>query len=213
MMIAKKIICLICVFTALLFQPHAVVAAVVREGISLTEVRVVLATSDVGSIVRVMNDIKQFNTPELSAFAVDLWKKNRSKYPELNWQVVASTRVRAELANILIQADNNEFVKVDRDEIRLFAREVLMSANEDAKRTCIFTLGLLNNPNDVSLLREIAEREDPRTFRSAAIALAKMCGNGAQDALKSIRLNIHGSENRQFLDTLGQDTAPYKRCK
>lgn len=212
-MIANRVFVLSFIFYIFLFQHHAVALDRARTSISVTEAKEVLATNDLGSIVKVMNDIKRFNTPELSAFAVDLWEKNSLKYPSLNWSIIASPRVRSEVANILIQADNNSLAKVNRDEIRIYAREMLMGTNEDAKRTNILTLGLIGNSGDISLLREIAGKEDPNTFRAAVIALAKMCGKSGQDALKDIRLRTRNDENRKFLESLGSsDITSYKRC-
>lgn len=124
-----------------------------------------------------------------------------------------SPRIRIEIADVLIQASNNGLIELDRREARAYSRQVAQGITADAKTTAILNLGLLGNPGDIQLLKEIALREDRQTFRAAVISPARMCGPDAEKALAEVRAKVTGADHRQFgVDSGEAGPAPRKRA-
>jgi len=208
-------ICAICfIGIALLFSGVATNASEneVKRRIFIAEIQKVLQTENMDLIVRSMNDIKQQNSPELLGFILDLWKEDEKKHTDLPWHIIRSSRVKTELANILAQGANNGLISVNREELKLYSRKMAITKNGGVRRTAILTLGLLGDPDDVTLLKEIALKEEAATFRAAVIAIAKICDRTAENALIEIRARVADRENKSFAESPISELAPHKRC-
>ena len=79
--------------------------------------------------------------------------------------------------------------------------------------TAILNLGLIADPHDSRLLKEIALQEDPLTFRAAVISLAKLCGSAGAEALAEVRGRVRKSDHREFASTPIDELAPFKQCR
>jgi hypothetical protein len=184
-----------------------------RRAISVPELKRVLQSEDEREIVGAMNRVKQNQeSHQLLMFVVELWKNNQTKYPDVPWVIVNSERIRIEVANVLAQAGNNGFVKIDREELRKYARDVISGSNEPAKSEAALTLGLINDHRDIKLLEGIALLENPQTFRASVIALAESCHPSGEAALAELRAKIRGRENREFVKMKSSELLPNKRC-
>ena len=168
-------------------------------------------------IVELMNEIKRGGSQELVYLVHDLWVEREVKYPAVAWNVIRTPRVRIELANVLVQAHNNQMIAIDLGEIRQFVREILAGSHEGAKRTAVLTLGLLNSreyvdEQDITVLRDIAMEENPHTFRAAVIALAKICGAVADQAMSELRSSVKKAEYEDFVQLPITELAPFRSC-
>src|SRR5690349_8661414 len=183
-----------------------------RSAVSISELKQILQTEDEGEIVRAMNRVKRNQeSHQLLMFVVDLWKGDQKQHADLPWGVVNSERIRIEVANVLAQASNNGLVKLNRDDLRKYARHVIAGSNEPAKSVALLTLGLINDPRDVKLLEEVALLENPQTYRAAVIALAESCHPSGDRALAQLRTTVRGRENREFV-MKSSELFPNKRC-
>lgn len=182
-----------------------------EKPISAIELKQVIKSEDEGGIWRAMNRVKQNQeSHDLMTFVMKLWVNDKKAYPDLPWHVVNSEVVRIEIANVLAQANNNGFVKVDREELRKYARQVIAGSDQSAKSTAISTLGLIRNSADVELIKQIALEENPRTFLSAIIALTESCDARAGVALDDIRRRVGSNESKRILRDASGALAGYK---
>jgi len=184
-----------------------------RSAISVSELKQVLRSEDEREIVRAMNRVKQNQeSHQLLMFVVQLWRNDQRQHSDVPWNIVNSELIRIEVANVLAQASNNGFVKIDREELREYARHVISGSNERAKSEAVLTLGVINNPGDVKLLKDIALLENPQTFRAAVIALAASCHPSGEAALAELRTKARGRENREFVQMKSSELLPHKHC-
>lgn len=184
-----------------------------ETAISTTELKNILQSRNVEDIRQALNRVKRNQRSEdLLRFVCDLWDGKAPNHETLPWDVINAPRVRIELANVLAQANNNGFVKADRAAIRQYASQVLKGSDEVPKVTAVLTLGLMNNPTDVGILKKEALREHPQTFRAAVIALYEICHRQAALAITDLKSRVEREEYRAFLQQTTKDLVPYKRC-
>jgi hypothetical protein len=182
----------------------------IEESISVNELKNILRSDDLNAIVIAMNRVKQNQrSPELMRFILKLWREDG--VPATG--VMRSDIVRLELANVLVQANNNGFIKIDVEEIRKYAKEVIAGPNDDAKAIAIETLGLTRNADDIPLFKRIALEENSLTFVEAVLALNQSCEKRAKVALAEIKRRITREQNKKFLQDSIPDLANYTwRC-
>lgn len=179
----------------------------VENYISVKELKNVLKSEDENAIVKALNRVKQNQrSSELMAFILKLWQEDSV----VANSILHSDVVRIELGNILIQANNNGFIKINREEIRKYARGVLAGRNDDAKGTAIGTLGLMRNADDIDLFKKIALEENSLTFAEAILALNQSCEKRAKLALDEIKRRVVREDNKKFAQSSFENLAHYR---
>lgn len=179
--------------------------------ISVIELKQALKSEDDGAINQAMNRVKQNQqSNELMMFVMKLWMNDKQLYPDLPWRILNSEIVRVEIANVLVQASNNGLVKVNRDELRIYAKQVIVGSDQMAKATAVSTLGLLRNSADIELFKNIALEENPRTFFYAILALSQNCDSKATSALDDVKRKINSSQSKKVLRDTSATLNGYK---
>ncbi|MDR2875549.1 MAG: hypothetical protein LBV44_06435 [Methylobacillus sp.] len=177
------------------------------SSISREELIEAIKSEDINRIVVAMNRAKRSQkTVELMTFIYDLWTGNERKHPSLPWSVINKPVVKIELAHILIQASNNGYMTVDREEIRGYAKQVI-SKNEEDVDTALLILGSLRTSADIQLLKEVALQErSPGTFRTAIFAISVSCHPDSLAVLKAIEMKVQG-DARSFVQKSEKETS------
>jgi hypothetical protein len=171
----------------------------------------VLKTDDADEIVRVMNELKRKQSSwELMDFTMELWNKNKTKYPELNWVMLESPVIRIEIADILVQANYNGYVKIEKKEINNYAREVINGPDQMAKSQAVSVIGTLKNEADIPLLRNVALEENPVTFTSAILALSSFCKDQGANALNEINKKLKRTDSKKQFAKILQELKGFK---
>lgn len=180
--------------------------------ITAGELRKTLQSADTHRIVEAMNRVKRSQrSAELMSYVHQLWSGDGGA-ADVPQAVLDNPRIRIELANVLIQASNNGFIRFNRGDARTYSRQVARGSPKEARVTAILNLGLLDDARDVDLLKDIGLEEDSQTFRPAVIALARMCDPSAQNALADVRSRVRDQEHREFAHKPVEELAPFKRC-
>ena len=179
--------------------------------ISVLELKQALKSEDDKTIIQAMNLVKQNQrSNELMMFIIKLWMNDKQLYSDLPWRILNSDIVRVEIANVLVQASNNGLVKVNRDELRTYAKQVITGSDQMAKATAVSTLGLLGNSADINLLKNIALEENPRTFSSAILALSENCDSKATSALNDVKSKVNSNQSKKILRDIAATLNGYK---
>jgi hypothetical protein len=183
------------------------------RSISVVELKTVLKSEDGEAIVRAMNRVKRDQeSKELMTFMTDLWRNDHQKIRDVPWSAVNDPLVKIEIANVLAQAGSNGYATVDRGALREYARSVVNRSDIGPKPTAVLTLGILGDPADIELLKNVALEENAQTFRAAVISLAKICDKRAEHAISDIGRRSKRPENQRFAKKPLSELAPFKRC-
>ena len=108
--------------------------------------------------------------------------------------------MRVHLADILLQANANEYIRIDSGPLRVYIRSLLSSDDKNVAIAATSALGVSSATEDVQALA-VALR-DPRdgVFRAAVLSLAFLCNGEATDALTSYAAEATHEDRRRFLD-------------
>lgn len=158
-----------------------------------------LRSDDIDHIVSIMNDVKrQRYKGELLPIIVDAWKGHVENLPEVNWSMLRTDRVRLELADILLQANRNGLIDLDKSEFEETIHEWIENQDRDVARQAVIVLSLIDNERNVSILTEVALGR-PKLFRAAVFSLSRMCDPSAFQALSDIEEKLQEREKKEFL--------------
>lgn len=179
---------------------------------SLTEI---LNSRNIDSISKTMNDIKrQRHKGEILPFIKGLWKLDRSKYPDLPWEVIEMPPVRLEVAHVLVQAVWNGEIDIDIAPMHAFARSQLQDGTPENIVTAMFTLATINDPADISILKEVAKEENRTTFRMSVITISEMCAEGPREAaLDEISESLSNKQFRQFTEDYRRKASRFRQSR
>lgn len=185
-----------------------------QSAIDVDTLKAALRTDDTTAIKQAINRAKQSqDSPGLAQFIKELWNRDEHKYPDLPWDTIRSPAVMSEVANFLAQASINGLIEIDLRSIQAYARSLLKDNVTDGATTAIFTLGLIDDAGDADLLVGIAAKENPRTFRAAALALARSCHSTSRGALQNLKARIRDSEDLRFIEDALSQSPSSRNCK
>jgi hypothetical protein len=116
-----------------------------------------LQTRDIDRIVKTLNNVKQMNYQgQILPFLVDLWSNQKTKHPELQWEIINSDIVRVDIANVLLQAQRNGRIQVDDNELYEFLARLLDSSDVQVAQNATLTLSLIDEPRSVEKILSAA---------------------------------------------------------
>lgn len=174
-----------------------------------------------GNIDRILKETNRIKSLHYKGAALDavyaLWREDKTRFPDLRWDIAKLAIVRVEIANILLQAWKNgvfSLTEDDRAQMQTFLHHVINNAARDffLVGNAISTLALLNDREDVELILEIVARHRSSIiFRQAALALITMCLDEAQQALKKLPMYATTQADKEFLQRLDDDSARLRR--
>lgn len=160
----------------------------------------VLNSRDIDLIIETMNHVKGMRYQgEILPVIKDLWEGRQEKYPDLHWQTVNLDIVRLEIANILVQAQKNQRIKVDRHDLHNFVRGLLESEDFFVANNAILTLSAIDDPNDVEKILAIAKKQEPGSFRTAVEALIAMCNKKSREALDELADYVQSADTKAYI--------------
>lgn len=187
---------------------------------AVNELRAALNTGDLEQIIAELNKVKRMPYKgEILPYIQSLWQADEQSDNRLDWTVAKLPIVKVELANVLLQANRNGFVKLDPTEYHDFALRHARSDDVALSRSAILTLSLTNDRNDVPLLFEIAKESNPGTFGAAVISLSYMCNSEAVRALDHLEQEasaegpkgyLAGQTPREFIADTRAGAAPVR---
>jgi hypothetical protein len=195
-------LCSCVLFLVSLATNEAVADAESRRYVSVEDLTYDLRTRNVDLIVETMNDIKRMrNKGQILPFLLALWNEERDAYPKIPWSIVTADRVKIEIAEILMQAEKNNFIEVDKEPFRNYARSIITSQDVFIVWGAIQVLGTVDDARDVEVIVNTAEKRNNRgIFRLAIIALASMCGEAAAAGLSRLDRGITDPEEKEFVN-------------
>jgi len=170
-----------------------------------------LKTNDIDRIVKALNAVKRMSYQgEILPFIRDLWEDRKDKYPELPWKTINADIVRINLADILLQAEANGKIKIQKEKLHQYVTEKSNSADVDVARTAILILSLIDDEKDVDRVLAIAKQQKKGTFRASVIALSKMCNPAADRALDQLSASLKDKESKSFISETRQEMRSFK---
>jgi len=181
--------------------PMGIVVAYGKNAVNVETIRSTLKTRNIDEIIDVMNKIKMLRYQgHVLPYLDSLWHGKTDELPNESWDVIKLDIVRLEIADILLQADNNGDYKADRKEIHKFVRNLLNRRKDSGLiRRALLVLSHFDCEDDVDFIVSIALNEDRRTFRAAIIALADMCNEKAKKALVSLSNKLKREDYREYV--------------
>ena len=170
--------------------------------VSIEEFKQELQTTNIDRIRDKLSTIRWMKYQgEILPLLLDLWEERQEKYPELSWRTIKSNIIKIEIANVLVQAESNRQIKLEKGNFRQFALSVLNTKDVAVTQVAILTLGRIDNPEDVNKLSSIAREEKLESnFKLAVIALIGMCSNGVEQALIDLEKEINNEQRRNFVE-------------
>lgn len=185
----------------LLFSLNITVALETSDDfVSVDELATSLETGNIDRILNMLNAIKQMSYQgEILPFVYDLWNGREDKYPDLSWKIVNEDIIKVELANILLQAESNGRVEIDKAGLHKFVLKLVNSKDVGVVRSAISTLALTDDEGDVSKIFSIAIQQKKGTFRVSILALAEMCNSAAGKALDKLEKDVEKPELKSFI--------------
>lgn len=168
--------------------------------VSVKELNAVLSSENLDAAVKTLNDVKgMIYKGEIIPFVDDLWHLRKEKHPNVAWHVVEKKVIRLELANILLQARKNGYLKFDPQDMAEFAISQLRSRDFWVRYHAISVLGLTESDFAVQELLKIATREDDETFRAASFELVRMCNPNANRAVADLLVSVKDRIRRKYI--------------
>ncbi|MGR9091675.1 MAG: HEAT repeat domain-containing protein [Gammaproteobacteria bacterium] len=127
----------------------------------------------------------------------DLWALERTKYPELAWDLIAAAPARIALASTLnrIRIVNSE---VYQDYIRAYQHD----PHEFNRAQVAVALGYNGDPQDLPYLRAMADGDNHYVAQSAITGLALFGGNQARDILIELAAKHKGTSRGDLIGEL-----------
>jgi hypothetical protein len=179
--------------------------------VSVDELTATLKTRNIDRILVALNAVKQMSYQgEILPFVRDLWDGRKDRYPDLPWETINADIVRVDIANILLQAEANGKIKVDKEKIHRYVAGLLGSTDIDVVRNAILTLSLLDDEKDVDKILAIAKQQQKGTFRAAVVALSKMCNPAAAKALAQLEESVTQKELRSYVAETRRESQGFK---
>jgi len=179
--------------------------------IGVSELTSELKTKKTDRIINAMNTIKQ--TPpnrQTLIFLHDLWDEKRQKHPDLPWELIKTNAIKLEIADILLQADANKVIKINKEEFHRFVLALIDTEDEGIARNAIMTLSIIDDGKDVDKILIIAKRQHPDTFRASVLSLTKMCNPEAEKALDKLEKQVTTHDQISFLKETRSRMTTYK---
>lgn len=161
-------IVLVCFFSL----PHGFTASAADRFVSVEDLKADLQTRDIDRIVKALNVVKQMKYQgQVLPFLVDLWTNQKDKYPDLQWEIINSDIVKVDIANVLLQAQRNGRIQIDKGSVYEFVASLLDSSDVQVAQNAILTLSLIDEPRSAERILSAANRKNKWTFRSSFLAL------------------------------------------
>ncbi len=179
--------------------------------VNVEELTAELKTKDIDRILKALNTVKQMTYQgEILPFIRDLWDSRKDKYPELPWDTINTDIVKADIANILLQAAANGKTKIDKEKVHRFVAGLIESTDTDVARNAILTLALIDDAKDVGGILTIAKQKKKGTFRASVIALSQMCSPEATRALDQLEAAIFEAEYKSYITETRREAQSFK---
>ena len=151
------------------------------------ELRAAFEDGHVDRILTSLNTVKQMRYKgEALDLLIKIWQRDYWSNAELLDYIASLPIVRMEVANVLLQANRNRLIEIDLDAVRTETLAHVDSQDVVLLGVVISNLSIINNEDDIELIKQIALRRNPSTFRRAVLALSTMCGEDADLALDSL---------------------------
>ena len=122
-------------------------------------------------------------------FILDLWREQRSKYPDLPWDIILAPQVRVHLANILVPVAQTGRDRLSPDDILDYAWNAAESPDEEVVHAALDVIARFDEPRIVQRIeRYLSEktRGSYAGYYGAVWALAQMCNDDASRLLDKI---------------------------
>jgi HEAT repeat protein len=169
---------------------------------SVTAARKLLSVDDV---FRLRNDSipKLYDLSgddELAAFLKVVWTLDRSKYPDLSWDLLDDPRVRIAFATFwgqYLRDTTNDLQDIAAT--RRYAERYLHDPNYSVRADAIGYLGALGNDNDVPTLVEACSKDVLEVALNAAMGLTILMRNKAAPALKQYAGATQNPKVKEFI--------------
>jgi len=179
--------------------PAAAPISTMDESITPREFIAALQTSNLDKIIVAANRIKRTAYQgELLPLLRRLWNADVEGLPPLDRNLIASKRLRIELADILIQADRNGSKDPQVAEYVRYARELVNDEDVDVARQAILVLGNLQDPSDMQRLKSSILLEDKATFRAAVNSFERICSVGEAD-VQQLAESVSGRDDSKSI--------------
>lgn len=147
-----------------------------------------ISAQNLDGTVATLNEIKRSRyRGDVLPMVKALWNNERDKYPNIPWPFVNLDIVRVNLADILLQADRNKEIEIDKRAIHTYVRKVAFDSTDmQAKAAALLALGVVDDPQDVAALQLVALAQRDPAATSAILALGMMCNNEAGTSLEGL---------------------------
>ena len=142
-------------------------------------------------------------------FILDLWRVERSKYPDLPWDIIMTPQVRVYLANILVPVVQTGRDRLNPDDILNYAWNAAESPDDEVVRAAFNVVAGFDEARVVRRIERYLSKRRRGTYASfygAVWALAEMCNKDASRFLDKLetreidreRLEIIADARRQW---------------
>lgn len=146
------------------------------ESVGPAEFVRVLTNGNYDETIEVLNRVKRMrHQGEIIPLLQAVWTGQGSQLPTSATEFASSSRVRIELADVLLQASKNGREDLTPGEYVAFARQLVTSSDPGSAAQALLVLGIANEPTDVPVLEGTLAKEAPATFRAAALAYVDSC--------------------------------------
>ena len=171
-----------------------------RYYVEVADLKRYINMGDIDRLTEVFNYVKRMHYQgEILPFIRDLWDEREDKHPNMRWEVARKPIVKVELADILVQAERNGLIAIDKERVRQFLTTYLSAEDVQVVRRAILVLGPIDDERDVPAILAIAKQEREATFRVSAIVLSKMCNKSAAAALDELEPQLKRDDFRAYL--------------
>lgn len=159
------------------------------------------ATSD---IVYALNEVKQspidFDVIQAVSCAYSKCTVGSDRW---QWDVLSKPLVRANLIDVLLQANGRGIETIDPTELKSGLVELLSEPNPQVVQQCLLALSYLDDRSDVPIISKVAtETTNVTTFRVAVLALTSMTGSESESAIANLIREATTEENDAVADLL-----------
>lgn len=165
------------------------------------ELKMTFESGNVDQIIESLNAVKRMNYQgsilELLRAIWDNAEGVSANFPE---HVNQLPIIRMEVANVLLQAERNGLIEFDTAEARAESLVHIHSQDIALLGVTISNLAIIDNDEDVELLKSIAARRNQSTFRRVVLGLATMCSERASDALDDLTPTALSMGELEFLN-------------
>ena len=146
-------------------------------------------------------------------FILDLWREERSKHPDLPWDIVLSPQVRIHLANILVPVAQTGRDRLGPDDILDYAWNAAESPDDEVVRAALNVIAGFDEARIVGRIERYLSEQRRRTyagFYGAVRALAEMCNEDASRLLDKIE---NREVNRERLEVIADARRQWEEQK